>query len=370
MSSEEVATSTTGSPVPSRRELERAFLRLMATPAVASKRWAAEQVDEHGLGSRETLADDADAAVLGMGVASGAVQPSGLAVSTHCDVRYCRANAHLGAAITLVEGTRGVSCVGAVPTTVTGSIGIGAAEDAAAIAAFRAGVSGLGEACREMHLSVAAGGVAVCDAVSVPAPTVAVMGRIADAARAVGEAFVDEEDVIVLVGETKPELGGSEYLASLAGSGEGRGEGDGAGIPGLDFDLERRVEAFVRDAIDRGLVKGAHSCSVGGVATALAECAIKGDMGCDVSFDDDLEPEASLFSETQSRILVTVSRKDSETLADALDESGLPYTALGNTGGGRITIDSSRGHHLIDIPLEVVADAYDHAIERLVESAE
>jgi phosphoribosylformylglycinamidine synthase len=138
--------------------------------------------------------------------------------------------------------------------------------------------------------------------------------------------------VIVLVGETEVELGGSEYLKVAHDLVSGR-------PPALDLALERDVQRAVVDAIGAGLVKSAHDCSEGGIAVTLAESCIIGGIGATLALDDGLQPAASLFSETQSRIVVTVAPADTDALTDLLLTHDVPYSVLGEVGGDSLVIE-------------------------------
>jgi phosphoribosylformylglycinamidine synthase len=162
----------------------------------------------------------------------------------------------------------------------------------------------------------------------------------------------------VLVGESEAELGGSEYLKVEHGLVSGK-------PPALDLDLETAVQAVVRDGIRDGLVKSAHDCSEGGIAVALAESCLAGDVGADVHLHDDLPPVASLFGETQSRIVVTVADEDAEALVNTLLAANVPYGIIGSVRGDRLTICDR-----LDLTLDELRDAYEPALERAVHGNE
>ncbi len=171
---------------------------------------------------------------------------------------------------------------------------------------FHEAVRGLADACRAFGVPVISGNVSFYNESFgqpiYPTPTVGLVGLLDDVDQHCTAAFKDEGDVIVLVGETADELGGCEYLKveheTVAGA-----------PPALDLELERDVQQAVIAGIRGGLVKSAHDCSEGGIAVALAESCIAGGLGADVHLHDDLHPVASLFGETQSRIVVIGRRR-------------------------------------------------------------
>ncbi|MDP2401545.1 MAG: AIR synthase-related protein, partial [Actinomycetota bacterium] len=125
------------------------------------------------------------------------------------------------------------------------------------------------------------------------------------------------------------------------------------------------VQAAVREAIREGLLRSAHDCSEGGIAVALAESCMAGDVGADIHLEDDLVPVASLFSESQSRIVVSVAEGDTEALFDLLARNEVPYSVLGTVGGDRLAIAGPDGA-LASATLEQMRAAFEPTLEALV----
>jgi phosphoribosylformylglycinamidine synthase subunit PurL len=170
--------------------------------------------------------------------------------------------------------------------------------------------------------------------------------------------FKDDGDVIVLVGETENELGGSEYLKVEHDIVSGR-------PPALDLELEMAVQGVVRAGIRAGVIKSAHDCSEGGIAVALAESCIAGDVGADVHLHDELHPVASLFAESQSRIVVTVAESDAEAFVQSCIDGGVPYGVIGSVGGERLSICGR-----LEVSLDDMREAFLPTLERLVHAEE
>ena len=166
------------------------------------------------------------------------------------------------------------------------------------------GVRGLGDACRALGLPVTGGNVSLYNespaGAIAPTPEIGVVGLIDDVTLLAGPAFVDDGDTIVMVGEATPGLVGSAY-AALAGTAAEDG------LPSLDLAREAAVQAFVRDAIDRGLVNSAQDVSGGGLAVALAEASMWGAIGASVRVPTSMSPAVELFGESPSRIVVTAT---------------------------------------------------------------
>ncbi len=350
---------------PAAREgLERAFLELMAEPNIASKRWIYEQYDYQVQDDTAVLPGEADAAVLRVGMPGrGPVSSIGVAVSTDCNSRYCHVDPREGAKIALIEGARNVACTGATPAAITNCLNFGNPDKPEVFYVFREAVEGLAEACREMGTPVTGGNVSLYNEsfgqAIWPTPMVGMVGTMPDYRVHATMGFEHEGDIIVLLGETADELGASQYLATCHGVSAGR-------PPKVDFELERGVEAATIRLIREGYAKSAHDCSEGGLAVALAECCIAGGHGCMVTLDDELSPVASLFSETQSRVILTVSPDDADVVADILDEAGIPYDGIGRVRGHSVTVLDESGTIYLDVPVERAADLFDHSIERLL----
>jgi phosphoribosylformylglycinamidine synthase len=162
------------------------------------------------------------------------------------------------------------------------------------------------------------------------------VGVVEDVAKSIGPGFVVEGDVVVLLGETRAELGGSEYLKVAHGQVAGA-------PPTVDLEAEGALHEFVVDAIERGLVRSAHDCSEGGLAVALAECCIEGGIGADVHLPGgaggELAPAVELFSESQGRIVVSARPEDVDALMDGAIEAGVPMAVVGTVFGATLDIE-------------------------------
>jgi len=195
---------------------------------------------------------------------------------------------------------------------------------------FAEAVRGLADACTAFGVPVISGNVSFYNesfGVPIyPTPTVGLVGLIDDVSRTCTMAFKNPGDVVVLIGETGADLGGSEYLKLCHDIIAGR-------PPALDLDLEKAVHDTVITAIEQGLLASAHDCAEGGVAVALAESCIAGGVGADIHLDGDLPSAVLLFSETQSRIVVSVTEDDAERLIEVCLAHEVPYSVIARRGG-------------------------------------
>jgi phosphoribosylformylglycinamidine synthase len=217
----------------------------------------------------------------------------------------------------------------------------------------------LSDACKHYGIPVISGNVSFYNESFgqpiYPTPTIGIVGLLDNIEQVCQSGFKQAGDTIILVGETNDELGGSEYLKAAHGLVTGA-------VPALDLELEGDVQAAVRQCVQEGLLQSAHDCSEGGIAVALAECCLLGEpVGATLALDDELPPLASLFSETQSRIVVSVAEANVPAVLDILSRFELPYSVLGETGGERLVVEGK-----LDLPLSQLDAVYNNTLERLV----
>ena len=322
-------------------EPNEAFLRLIASPSVASKRWVYRQYDT--MVRTNTIA----AAGLSAGVVRVKGTDTALAISTDGNGRYCYLNPRRGAMHAVAEAARNVACSGAIPIGATNCLNFGNPERTEIMWQFAEAVEGIAEACRALDIPITGGNVSLYNETDgraiYPTPILGVVGLMDDAASVTTRTFKTAGDAIVLLGEDRGELGGSEYLRTV----HGLVRGD---APSLDLARERALQKLIVDLIHANLVRSAHDCSDGGVAVTVAESCFDTDgVGASV----ELRSADELFSETASRIVVSVAAsKEKDVLARAA-AARVPARRIGMTGGARIVI-SAAGQKAIDV---AVADA-------------
>jgi phosphoribosylformylglycinamidine synthase II len=241
----------------------------------------------------------------------------------------------LGAALSVAEATRNVSITGATSLGVTNCLNYGDPTRPEAFWQLTEGVRGLADACRALGLPVTGGNVSLYNespaGAIAPTPEIGVVGLLEDVATLVGPAFTTDGDSIALVGESGPGLAGSEY-ARLAGTAVEDGP------PSLDLAREASLQMFVREAIARGLVASAQDVSGGGLAVALAECAIWSGLGARVRLPVANSPAVEMFGESPSRIVVTTRPRHAPALELLARQHGLPVETIGTVGGSRVVI--------------------------------
>jgi len=331
-------------------DLNKTLLDLLGSTNLSSRAWASNQAADIAQ-ERVVLGPGNDAAVVRIGDEDSM---RAIAISADCNGRYVYLDPYCGSQIALVEAARNVSCVGAEPAAITDCLNFGNPEKPEVFWTFTQSIKGLADGCRALGIPVISGNVSFYNESGgnaiYPTPVIGLVGLLDSVDEIKTLDFKDEGDVIILIGETKEELGGSEYLSVVHGVSAGT-------IPALDLELEVDVQKVVRKLIAQDLIKSAHDCSDGGIAVALAESALAGAIGATVVLDDDLAPHASLFSETQSRIIVTCDGADAEKVLEELHDAQVPYSVIGEVGGSRLMIEG-----VIDLPLSDLGVAHGDAL--------
>jgi len=332
---------------------EDTLLALLSSPSVASKRWAFDQYDSV-VGSRTVRRpESADAAVLQIPEAGNAI-----AVSIDGNGRRVACDPYAGTVEAVLECAQNLACVGAEPLGLTNCLNFGNPEKPVPAWQLDRAVSGLADACEALGVPVVGGNVSLYnegpEGPIYPTPVVGMVGELPDPSRACGSAFAREGDAIGLLGPFEPNLAGSE-LAKL------RGE-LAMGLPQPDVAAVVAACETVRDAVRAGKLSSAHDVSDGGLACAIAECAIAGGLGCAVDLQPLRErgcsPEEALFGEGPGGFLLSGDR-------EALDALGA--TLIGETGG--ITIEIAAGDRSFTVGLDAIESAWRSLGERLRQSS-
>jgi phosphoribosylformylglycinamidine synthase len=348
------------------------LIALMGRPNLCSRRPVYEQYDSN-VQSNTVVAPGHGAAVLRIKGTTRA-----LAASTDANQSVGTLDPYLGAALSVAEATRNVSITGARPLGVTNCLNYGDPTRPEAFWQLTEAVRGLADACRALGVPVTGGNVSLYNESPMgsiaPTPEIGVVGLLGDITTLVGPAFDQQGDAILLVGEATPGLAGSEY-AALAGLAPEDGP------PILDLERERALQAFVRDAIARGLLASAQDVSGGGLGVAIAEAAVWADhergLGARLRLPVRNAPAVELFGESPSRIIVTCRPRHVAAVASLGRQHGLPVDEVGVVGGDRVVIElagsgatgaaeerGSRVADALDVPLAELRHAWDEGLNR------
>ena len=340
------------------------FMRLLASPTIASKRWVYRQYDH--MVRTNTLV------MPGMG--AGVVRVKGtrraLAMSVDCNGRFVYLDPFAGAQLAVAEASRNVACAGAAPIGATNCLNFGNPEKPDIMWQFARAVEGMGAACRALDIPITGGNVSLYNETDgravLPTPVLGVVGLIDAAETVVRRAFRSEGDVIVMLGETRDELGGSEYLKVMHGLIRGV-------PPALDLKREAALQRVLVEGAASGIVRSAQDCSEGGFAVTVAECCIGTGLGARVDIASVASAGgfgdiATLFAESASRVVVSVAAAREAELLSIASRQKLPARRIGIVAGDRVRI-AIDGRTVIDEPLGTIERPWSTAIERYFEPA-
>jgi phosphoribosylformylglycinamidine synthase len=337
----------------------RDFVHLLASPTIASKRWVYRQYDHMVRTNTLVLA----------GMGAGVIRIKGtrraLAMSTDGNGRYCYANPRRGAMLAVAEAARNVACAGAVPIGATNCLNFGNPERPEIMWQFAEAIEGISEACRALEIPITGGNVSLyneTDGTAIyPTPVLGVVGLIDDASRALGRTFRAAGDDVIALGSGTAEIGMSEYLKHVHGVIRGD-------APQLDLEAERALLRLLTRAAAAGLLHSAHDCSDGGIAVTLAECSFDtSGIGLDVDLAVESGasgvdgPTGTLFGESASRAIVSVSSSDRAAFLQMAADAGVPARHVGRSGGDRIRI-AVEGVRLIDVPISECEQVWSNAL--------
>jgi phosphoribosylformylglycinamidine synthase len=339
---------------------QAALLGLLASPTIATKRWAYRQYDHMVRTNTINLPG------LGAGVVRVKGTDRALAMAVDGNGRYCYLDPRRGAMLAVAEAARNVACSGGRPLAATNCLNFGNPERPAIMWQFAQAVEGIGEACRALGVPITGGNVSLYNETDghavYPTPVIGVVGLLEHADRVVSGRFKAAGDVVLLLGEGRGELGGSEYLKLVYDQVRGV-------PPALDLDRERALQDLLVTLADGRLVRSADDCSDGGIAVTLAECCfgargIGADISIDaagVSNDRRLDAAAALFGESASRVVVSVGADNVSRVMDQATAAGVPVRVIGQTGGTRLRI-ATGGRVTIDVSIDDAERAWSAAI--------
>ena len=345
--------SLQGIPLP--KSYGEVLKRLLGSPNLASKHWVWRQYD-HQVGTDTVVLPGSDAAVMRL---KGTQK--GIAVTTDCNSRYCYLDPRWGGILAVAEAARNIVCSGGRPLAVTDCLNFGNPEDPEIMWQFKEAVEGIAEGCRIFGTPVVSGNVSFYNETKgqaiYPTPTIGMIGVLDDIKTHTTQWFKASGDIIVLLGETYEEWGGSEYLKLIHNRVAGK-------PPSINFQRELAVQKTCLQAITGGWLHSAHDCSEGGLAVALAESCISRDegvLGAEIRLENSLRQDILLFGESASRILVSLSEKHLPELQKVARIHDCPFEVLGVVSSGRLQVNS-----LIDEETKGLREIWMTAFERKV----
>ncbi len=337
--------------LPEPDNIESTFIKVFSSPNIVSKHWVFEQYDSK-VQTNTIVPPGSDAAVIRVGDTN-----KGIASSTDCNGRYVYLNPKVGSMIAVAESARNIVCSGAKPLAVTNCLNFGNPYDPEVYWTFSQAIEGMGEACRFLNTPVTGGNVSFYnespDSTVYPTPVIGMVGLIKDLSETVTSEFKNPGDLIYLLGEDFEEIGGSEYLKTIYNLVEGD-------APKLDLEREGNLQNVLLQAIESGLIASAHDISEGGIAAALAECCVANReslKGASVNVPIKTRADFSLFSESQSRVIVSIAPSDKEAFEKLISGVDVPLTFLGKVTEKNLTVNN-----LMNIDSEKLSQIFHNTI--------
>jgi phosphoribosylformylglycinamidine synthase subunit PurL len=322
-------------------------------PNIASKKWVYHQYDSMVGTINQSTNRRSDAAI---------VQIRGtkrsLALTVDCNSRYVYSNPEVGTAIAVSEAARNIVCSGGIPSAVTNCLNFGNPYDKGVFWQFKSAILGMKRACEKFETPVTGGNVSFYnqnteDGTAVyPTPTIGMIGVIENEEFITSLDFKEEGDVILLLGKEIVDLGSSQYLSKYH-------KVSHSPCPYFDLDDEHLLQQTVSRIIRKGLINSCHDVSEGGLFITLLESAMENGFGVDVKTNMEDRIDSYLFGESQSRIVISISPEDLNTVLDEIKSDGVHVRNLGHVGGKNILIND-KDFGSIDEYKEI----YDNALER------
>jgi len=351
------------------------FRKLLAAPAIASKRWIWEQYDYMVRTNTLEGPEAGDAAVVRV---KGT--PRALALASDGNGRWCGLDPFVGAQLAVAEAARNVACSGAKPLAATNCLNFGSPEKPEVMWQFSRAIDGIAAACTALEIPITGGNVSFYNETlgrSIdPTPVLGVLGIIEDASRALGMAFRAEGDVILLLegsaasgaGEATAsglekdasrEFSSSEYARTIGGIVAGA-------PPAVDLAAEKRLIALLVALAGGGALQSAHDVSDGGLAATLAECCFAGkNLSARVSLASQGPDEAALFGERGARAVVSVTPENLAAVQRIAAQYEVAVLEIGRVTRGEFRIECN-GMAVVSADTPSLAALWDGALERLL----
>ncbi|MCY8039597.1 phosphoribosylformylglycinamidine synthase subunit PurL [Bacillus paralicheniformis] len=341
-------------PAPKVEDAKETLLELLKQPTIASKEWVYDQYD-YMVRTNTVVAPGSDAAVLRIRGTKKA-----LAMTTDCNARYLYLDPEKGGKIAVAEAARNIVCSGAEPLAVTDNLNFGNPEKPEIFWQIEKAADGISEACNVLSTPVIGGNVSLYNesngSAIYPTPVIGMVGLIEDTDHITTQHFKAAGDLIYVIGETFPEFAGSELQKLSEGKIYGK-------APAIDLEVEQARQKALLKAIRTGLVQSAHDISEGGIGVALAESVISSQgLGANVTLAGE---SALLFSETQSRFIVSVKKEHQEAFEKLVKDAEL----IGEvTSDSALSVQSQEGQQWIHAQTEELESAWKGAIPCLLKS--
>ena len=333
------------------------MLKLLASPNIASKIWVYSQYD-HEVGIRTVVKPGYDASVLRLD------NGKFLSIKIDGNPKQCYINPREGAIGCFEEACRNVVCTGAKPIGMLDHLQFGNPKDPEIFWTFLESLKGLTDFAKDFEIPCVGGKVSLFNETPngsiKPTPVIGVIGLIDKKPLRIQK--IDSDDCLILIGNTKDELGGSEYSEYIH-------KFIGGKCPAVDFVESKENMNAVLEIIENDLIKSAHDCSKGGLAVAVSELCMTNQIGCTVSLENisnqQLESDKILFSESHSRYLLTFDKKNLQRLEELLKNNNVTFQVIGKFGGDSIQF-TDNSTSIIDLSVDKAHKTWISSLKEMV----
>lgn len=338
-------------------DFSNSLLKLLSSPNIASKHWVYGQYD-HEVGIRTVVKPGYDASVLRLD------NGKFLAVKIDGNPKHCYINPRQGAIGCFEEACRNIVCTGAKPIGMVDHLQFGNPEDPEIFWTFLESLKGIADFANQFQIPCVGGKVSLYNETSrgpiKPTPLIGVLGLIEKTP--LRQKQIEQGDLLVLVGETKNEMGGSEYYEYVH-------KFVGGTCPEVDFTSSKNNMNAILDLISNDLVKNAHDCSKGGLAVAVSELCIQNKLGVNVLLEKlpnkGITNESKLFSETHSRYLIVFNQKNKQSVLQVLQKHNVEFGEIGEFGSDQISF-SDGTKNVSKVSVDKAQNLWFNSLETLI----
>ncbi len=336
-------------------DLQAIAKQLLSHPNIASKRFVYEQYDSMVGTANMSTNGYTDAAIVNLKGTNRA-----LAMTVDCNARYVHANPEVGAMIAVSEAARNIVVSGGMPSAITNCLNFGNPYNKEVYWQFVNAIKGMGKACERFETPVTGGNVSFYNHTVLkdkaepvfPTPTIGMIGIVEDKKHITTIPFKQKGDLIYMLGENRNDISSSQYLVHIHGV-------EASSTPFFSLEEEYTLQEQIKMTIRKDLLASAHDVSEGGLFVALMEKAMSSDLGFDITSDSAIRPDAYLFGECQSRVVVTVNPEKEDAFIDLMMLNGVEFDLLGHVTKGSIRIDDVAWGDVSEYK-----ELYDTAIEK------
>jgi len=340
--------------IPEPEDYNRLLIKMITSPHLANRRWVFQQYD-HMVRTNTSCLPGSDSAVLRL-----KDTPGGLALSVDGNSRHCYLDPRTGAMLAVSEACRNVVCSGAGPLGATNCLNFGSPENPEVMWQFIEVVEGISVACQTLGVPITGGNVSFYNETNgqpvLPTPVLGVVGKIDDLEKTCDSHFRNPGDVVYLLGETRDDLGGSVYMEVLGLPLSGP-------CPNIDLSTEKTLQETLLQLIGKGLLQSAHDLSEGGLLFTLIEGCFMLKVGLRVDMTSELRPDHYLFSESPSRILVSVNQEQEAAFLESA--SGLKAVRLGEVTDSEQLEVSFNEKPLVSVSVREAFQSWDTSLDEV-----